>query len=152
MLFNNLFDYDLNKVLEVNVNYDVTISKFEFNVLENVDELTNEKTKQYNFRIEGETSLGHKWTDVIFPIPVRNRDGEITGNVFTIMLKSLQRQLAPNEDWTVPKTKVKFNEWLTARQAQIVGATVKAHQVANGSYINKKYFELPTLKNTKVTF
>ena len=154
-MFNELFDFDLSKPLTEG-NHIITVSAFSFNQV--IDSETKEK--QYNFRIEGTTKDGRPWTDTVFPNIFKNSKGEVTGNGFSRMLKSIQRQIAPDEDWTPPKTKAKFDEWLLKREEQIVGSDLKVNAtyntfISNGrkkTKMNLNYYHMDESPEKALTF
>ena len=62
------------------------------------------------------------------------------------MLSNIQRQIAPDEDWTPPQTKAKFEQWLADRQAQIIGSEL-AVSVVQRSYKDKRTNQTRTTFN-----
>ena len=151
MLYDSVFNFQLTKPL-ITGNYILKVSEFGFNEIT----VEGEATK-YNFNVKGETSDGRYWQDTIFPNEIKNSKNEVTGNGFSIFLKNVQRQLAPNEDWTPPKTKAKLDVWIAKLKATIEGAQLSVSVVQrdyrkNGqlrTVFNKQYYQ--TVANESTT-
>ena len=144
MLFDNVFGFELSKPLNVG-NYILNVSAFTFNTV------TEEgQPAKYNFHIEGKTTCGRDWNDRIYPNVINKGQSNET-NGFALFLKSVQRQLAPDADWTPPKTKAKLTEWITMITDTIEGSSlavsVVQYSTPTKSGFNKQYYQVT--KNDK---